>query len=69
MHHHRYMFKMQYRQWVGKPDPSGFGSYYMHTDDPDWGHKQTLKGEVILSMTDKMANQKPKQRKRRAPTA
>jgi hypothetical protein len=24
-----------HRQWIGKPDPAGFGRYTFHTNDPE----------------------------------
>lgn len=49
----RYRLHVQYKNWVGKPDPSGFGDYYVYSDDPSWLHEEaqrlSRKGNRILS--------------------
>lgn len=32
----RYRIVARYRQWVGKPDPSNFGEFFVSSDDPSW---------------------------------
>lgn len=38
-------FKGTHRQWVGKPDPSGFGRYEVSSRDPSWLHERMLKDQ------------------------
>lgn len=32
----KYRIYYRYRRWIGKPDPSGFGTTYVYSDDPGW---------------------------------
>lgn len=49
-----YRIHAQYRQWIGKPDPSGFGKFYVYSDDPSWTQEKaidlTRKGHKVLSI-------------------
>jgi len=49
---YRYTVHFRYRRWRGKPDPSDFGTAFMHTDDPEWADRAAAKGHEILSVTD-----------------
>ena len=35
-----YRIRYRYRQWVGKPDPSGFGIGLVYSDDCEWIHSK-----------------------------
>jgi hypothetical protein len=47
-----YQLCCRYRQWIGKPDPSGFGTFNVASKDLAWlqsyGQELTLKGHTIL---------------------
>jgi len=38
-----YKVTYQYRQWIRKPDPSGFGKNTVVSDDYSWIHEQCLR--------------------------
>jgi len=33
----------RYRQWIGKPDPSGFGEFFVYSNDQSWIRKKVKK--------------------------
>ena len=41
----------RYRQWIGKPDPSNLGEFFVYSNDPSWLHehanKLTLGGHKV----------------------
>ena len=39
----RYRLVYQYRNWIGRPDPSGFGRAVVSSDDPSWLHEHSIK--------------------------
>lgn len=39
----RYRILVQYRQWIGKPDPSGFSTYLLYSNDPSWLHEEAVR--------------------------
>lgn len=49
----KYRLHAKYKNWIGKPDPSGFGDYYVYSDDPSWLHEEALrrtrKGDKVLA--------------------
>ena len=49
-----------YRQWIGKPDPSGFGRYEVRSKDPSWLHEYMLKaksrGDRVGVMCKRLVN-------------
>ena len=57
----RYRLSCRYRQWIGKPDPSGFGTFTVESEDPSWlqqhGQELTLKGHKVLR-TEKLEDGK-----------
>jgi len=52
---------VQYKNWIGKPDPSDFGKYYIYSDDPSWLHEEALRrkrqGDKVLA-TEKRVGEK-----------
>jgi len=38
----KYRIRVQYKNWIGRPDPSGMGKYYLYSDDPAWLHDAAL---------------------------
>ena len=48
-----YRIRVKYKNWIGKPDPSGFSEYYVYSDDPAWLHEEALRrkrlGDKILA--------------------
>ncbi len=36
----KYRAHLQYEHWIGKPDPSGFGDYYLISDSMSWLEKE-----------------------------
>jgi hypothetical protein len=41
----KYRAHMRYKNWIGKPDPSGFGDYYVISDSMSWLDKE-VEGRV-----------------------
>lgn len=39
----KYRLVAQYRNWIGRPDPSGFGKFLYASNDPSWLHEQSVK--------------------------
>ena len=50
----KYRIHFQYKNWIGKPDPSGMGKAYYYSDDPGWITDQCSwlkqKGNKVLSV-------------------
>lgn len=42
MEAYSYRIRCRYRQWIGKPDPSGHGVFYVYSNDPSWLHEEAL---------------------------
>ena len=38
-----YRIEATYRQWIGKPDPSGFSTFAVTSEDPSWIHEEKLR--------------------------
>ena len=36
-----YRIRYMYRQWIGKPDPSGFGKAYLQSSDLQWLQRES----------------------------
>jgi len=49
----KYRLHVQYQSWIGKADPSGFGKYFIYSDDPDWIFREALlrtrEGDKVLA--------------------
>lgn len=41
----KYRIHCLYKNWIGKPDPSGFGKFYVYSDDPSWLHGESMRRE------------------------
>ena len=39
----RWRIVARYRQWIGKPDPTDMGTFYVYSNDPSWLHEQANK--------------------------
>ncbi len=50
---YKYKVTYRYRQWIGKSDPSGFGTATVESNDPSWIYKKVLRltaqGHKVLS--------------------
>ena len=33
----------RYQQWIGKPDPSNMGEFFVYSNDPSWLHEHSNK--------------------------
>ena len=40
-----YRIHYQYKNWIGKPDPSGMGTAYIVSEDVSWIHDKCLRLE------------------------
>jgi len=56
-----FRLEYRYRQWIGEPDPPGFGTQFIYTADPSWLHEECLRltrhGHKVLRV-EKLVNSK-----------
>jgi len=49
----QYRLRIRYKNWIGKPDPSGFGTQHIMSNDPSWLHEEALRrrrwGDKVLA--------------------
>ena len=47
----KYRIQCRYKNWIGKPDPSGFGTFSINSNDSDYlnqkAHELTRKGHKV----------------------
>jgi hypothetical protein len=41
----QYRLHVQYKNWIGKPDPCGHGKFYQYHDDPSALHEKAVQLE------------------------